>query len=107
MKGYKLTETELKGQIKDYLNVVGIFSYPLLQGLGSYAGGPDRIMHYRESVIYLEIKTAAGKLSPAQQAFKEQCERDKIPYYIIRSIEELISIIGDDYEPIKELGKGW
>ena len=93
MKGYKLTETQLKGQIKDYLNVMGIFSYPLLQGLACYPGVPDRIMHYRGSVIYLELKTATGKLSAAQQAFKEQCEKDKIPYHIIRNLEDLEAIL--------------
>ena len=93
MHGYKLSESALKIQIKDYLNVMGIFSYPLLQGLGSFAGVPDRIMHWRRAVIYLEIKTATGKLSLAQQTFKEQCERDKIPYLVVRSIEDLEAIL--------------
>lgn len=97
MHGYKLSESALKIQIKDYLNIMRVFSYPVLQGLGCYPGIPDRILHYKGSVIYLEIKTGRGKLSSAQQAFREQCERDKIPYYIIRSLEDLQVILIGKY----------
>ena len=54
-------ETDLKSAVKQYLDLKGIFNYHLLQGLGAYKGLPDRVMHYKEKVHYLEIKKPKGK----------------------------------------------
>lgn len=91
MKNYKLrfSETDLKGQIKDLLAIKHIFSYPNLQGLGNYPGLPDRVLHVGGRVIYLEVKKPGQKLSLAQREFKEQCEFDRISYWVISSLEEL------------------
>lgn len=89
MARQKMTETALKGQIKDYLALKGIFSFPLTQGLGSYRGAPDRIMHLNKKVVYLEIKLPNGKVSDYQYAFLNQCLVDSIDYWVIRSIEDL------------------
>ena len=91
MSELKITESMIKSQIKDYLALKGIFNYHNLQGIGSYKGIPDRIMHYRGRVVYLEIKTPTGKLSEHQEAFRRQCLEDKVAYWVIRSIEDLES----------------
>ena len=91
-----VTETSLKGAVRDLLLALGIFNYPIRQGLGSYPGLPDRVMHRKGHVEYLEIKTLRGKLSSAQLAFQEQCRQDEIPYWVIRCVDDLIAIIGDD-----------
>jgi hypothetical protein len=85
----KISETDIKNQIKDRLNLKGIFSYPLLQGVGSYKGLPDRVMHYKGNVIYLEIKRPKGKLSEFQWEFQSQCIRDNIDYWVVKSIEDM------------------
>ena len=90
----KITETHIKGQVKDLLAYEGIFNYHILQGLGAYKGVPDRGMHYKGRVVYLEIKTPTGKLSEHQEAFKRQCEEDGIDYWVIRSIEDLEERLG-------------
>lgn len=82
-------ETSIKSVLKDYLALRGIFSFPLTQGLGSFRGAPDRIIHLKGRVVYVEIKTPTGKLSPYQESFQEQCQQDKIEYWVIRSLEEL------------------
>ena len=86
-------ETSLKSVIKEYLAIRGIFSYPVLQGIGSYRGLPDRVMHFDGRVHYLEIKKPRGRLSIYQEALKDQCKADEIPYHIIRSLEDLQEII--------------
>ena len=43
-------ETDLKSAVKQYLDLKGIFSYHVLQGLGAYKGLPDRVIHYKEKV---------------------------------------------------------
>ena len=91
----KSNETSIKSVLKDYLALRGIFSFPLTQGLGSFRGAPDRIIHLPGEngeagrVVYVEIKTPTGKLSPYQETFQEQCLNDKIEYWVIRSLEEL------------------
>ena len=90
----EISETQLKQQARDYLNIRHIFNYALLQGLGSVAGLPDRVMHLNGRVCYLEFKVRKNKLSIYQQAFQAQCQADNIPYFVIRNIEELMEIIG-------------
>ena len=89
----KITEGDIKSQIKDYLAIKHIFNYPLLQGIGSFKGIPDRIMHLNGKVVYLEIKKPKGKLSPGQVEFKAQCERDNVPYFVVTSLEEVQEIL--------------
>jgi len=93
MRQIKMTETHLKSQIKDYLALRRIFNFQITQGLGSYRGAPDRVMHLDGRVHYLEIKLPAGKMSDWQLAFQKQCEQDGIPYHIIRQLEDLDAII--------------
>jgi len=89
----KVSESMLKSQVKDYLAYHGIYSFPITQGLGSYRGAPDRIMHYQDRVHYLEIKLPKGKMSDYQLAFQEQCRLDSIPYYVIKSVEDLEEVL--------------
>jgi hypothetical protein len=92
--GYRMTEeTDLKNAVKQYLDLKHIFNYHLLQGLGCYKGVPDRVMHYRGKVHYLEIKKPKGRLSLHQQAFAEQCAYDDIDYVVIRSLDDLIDYL--------------
>ena len=86
-------ETSLKSVIKEYLAIRGVFSYPVLQGIGSFKGLPDRVMHFEGRVHYLEIKRLKGKLSIHQEAFKDRCSADGIHYHIIKSLEDLMEII--------------
>lgn len=86
-------ETDLKSAVKQYLDLKGIFSYHVLQGLGAYKGLPDRVMHYKEKVHYLEIKKPKGKLSPHQDEFLVQCVLDDIDYVVIRSLDDLIDYL--------------
>ncbi len=88
-RGGKITETHIKGQVREFLAIKGIFNYHVLQGMGAYKGVPDRIAHFNGRVVYLEIKTPTGKLSEHQENFWRQCANDGISYWLIRSIEDL------------------
>lgn len=91
----KVSENHIKAQVKDFLAIKHIFSFPIMQGLGSYAGVPDRVLHFRGRVIYLEIKKPGGKMSENQLAFQEQCRKDGITYWCVDSSEELNELLGD------------
>jgi len=106
MKGLKITETDIKRQIKDYLAIMGIFNFHILQALGAYKGIPDRILHYRQRVVYLEIKKPPGILSDNQLAFQAQCRQDGIDYWVVRSVEELQSLIEVHYDAPQSKTRG-
>ena len=86
-------ETELKNAVKDLFDMMGYYNYHLLQGLGAHKGIPDRPVHVNGRVHYVEFKTIKGKLSEHQEVFKSQCEADKIPYHVIRTIEEAVELV--------------
>ena len=88
--GIKVSETRIKQQVKEYLAIRHIFNYHLIQGVASYKGLPDRIMHYRGKVIYLEVKGPTGRMSEHQKVFQEQCQADGIPYWVVYSLDDLI-----------------
>ena len=52
----KITESDIKTQVKDYLNIMGFFHFHILQGLGAFLGIPDRIAIKDGRVLFLEIK---------------------------------------------------
>jgi len=82
-------ETAIKKMLKDYLALRGIFNYPNLQGLGCYPGIPDRTIHPNGQIVYMEVKKPGAKLTKAEQEFKDQCDADGVPYWVVHSIEEL------------------
>ncbi len=86
-------ETAIKEQVKDYLAFKGIFNYYILAGTATYKGLPDRVMHFKGRIVYLEIKSAKGVLSEAEREFQSQCEYDEVDYLVIRKIEDLINFI--------------
>ena len=82
-------ESKLKSQCKDYLKLKGIDYIYHLQGIGSYKGIGDIQILWKGKSIFVEYKAKNNKISEYQQRFKEMCERNKIPYWVIRSVEEL------------------
>lgn len=86
-------ETAIKEQVKDYLAFKGIFNYHIMQSVATYPGLPDRVMHYKGRIIYLEFKSPKGKLGDKQIKFQAQCEYDKVDYLVIRKVEDLINYI--------------
>ena len=64
-----LKEKDVKKQIKDYLNALGIFYFCPLQGLGSTPGVSDFIGIYNGKFMAIEAKAAKGKLNEFQSNF--------------------------------------
>jgi len=89
----KITENDIKRQVKNYLGIKGFFHFHILQGLGAFRGIPDIVAIRKGRVIFLEIKKPGGKLSEHQQRFQETMERAGGEYYVVRSLEEIIRIL--------------
>lgn len=90
---FKISENDIKRQVKNYLDIKGFFHFHILQGLGAFRGIPDMIAVKAGRVIFLEIKKPGGKLSEYQQRFKETMERVGGEYYVVRSLEEIMKIL--------------
>ena len=89
----KISETDIKRQIKEYLDIMGWFNFPILQGIASYKGIPDRIAIKEGRILFLEMKRTGGKLSESQKLFQEKIENAGGEYYVIHSLDELIKIL--------------
>jgi Holliday junction resolvase len=66
-------ETAEKKAIKDYLNLMGIFNFHVLQGLGCYPGIPDIIAVINGIMIGIEIKAKNKKGLIGKQSDKQVC----------------------------------
>lgn len=93
MKKIKITENEIKKQVKDYLTLKGYFHFHIMQGLGSYRGIPDIIAVKNGRVLFLEIKKPTGRQSKYQKEFQNNIERQGGEYYVIRSINDIMKIL--------------
>ena len=89
----KISETDIKKQVKEYLDIMSWFSFPILQSLGAFKGIPDRIAIKNGRILFLEIKRTGGKLSESQKLFQEKIEKAGGEYYVIHSLDELIKIL--------------
>ena len=89
----KISESDIKRQVKEYLNIMGWYNFPLTAGIGSFPGLPDRIAIKNGRTLYLEIKIPKGKLSEKQKIFQTNIEKFGGEYYVVRSLEDLIKIL--------------
>jgi len=103
---YKITEKDIKKQVKEYLNLDGWFNFHILQGLGSFLGIPDRIAIKGGRVLFLEIKKPGGKLSPGQIIFRDMILSHGGEYYMIDDLDRLIEVLNETYISGYVIGKG-
>jgi hypothetical protein len=90
----RITEADIKNQVKDYLSLKGYFHFPILQGLGAYKGVPDRIAIKDGRVLFLEIKKPVGwKQSDEQKDFQANIQGSKGEYILVKCLEDLMKVI--------------
>lgn len=102
----KHEESRIQYEIVKYFQSVGIFvcSIPnegstdarrtmMLVSMGLRTGASDLIVILQNRVIFLEVKTAIGKQSPAQLNFQQKVTALGHEYKIVRSLEDAKRII--------------
>lgn len=97
------TESEIQKAVLQFLSVSRIFHYRNNSGAylaehGSYIryglpGSPDIIAVINGKYIGLEIKRRKGKQDPDQVEFQRVLEKAGGEYYIVRSVDDVVSII--------------
>lgn len=96
-------ETKTKQDIKNYLRKRGVFFYHNLACLGSYKGIPDITAIYQGKVYQIEVKTPTGKLSSAQQDFRDKWQ-EQGGALIVGGLEQVVRVIEYDH-PVKNYKK--
>jgi Holliday junction resolvase len=85
----KITENDVKKQVKQYLSLKGWFHFHILQGLGAYKGIPDRIAIKDNRVLFIEVKKPTGVQSDDQITFQQNIEYQGGEYLLVRKLEDL------------------
>jgi len=89
----KITENDVKRQVKDYLNIKGWFNFPLTAGMGSYPGLPDRIAIKNGRTLYIEVKRPGGKQSVNQMTFQSDIWAKGGHYILVKCLDDMIQAI--------------
>ncbi len=82
-------ETIIKKEIKDYLRLTKWFCFHLMAGIGAYAGAPDLIAIKNGIVLFIEVKTKNGKMSPGQIKFRADIGNHRGYYILAREYEDI------------------
>lgn len=62
----------------------------ILKGQGVKAGVADFMFAFPNKTAFLEFKADNGVLSPSQLDFRNDCIRLRIPYKVVRTLEEAV-----------------
>jgi Holliday junction resolvase len=90
----KITEKDVKKQVRDYLRIRGWFVFSIWQGGMSYKGISDLIAIKKGKVLFVECKSPKGQLRPDQKKFKKSIEASGGTYIVARGYEDIKKEIG-------------
>jgi hypothetical protein len=63
-------------------------------GMGVHPGFADLVIVSEGRVAFLEVKTAKGRLSGDQKAFRDIIRAQGLPYAVVRSIDDALCALG-------------
>lgn len=87
----KITESDIRRQVRDYLRIKGWFCFHVLQGgVGVYRGITDLIAAKDGRVLFIELKTARGRQSQHQKKFQTDLEAAGGEYVLCRGVDDLL-----------------
>ena len=82
-------ESEIRAQVREYLQWTGWFVFYHLQGLGCYPGMPDLQAVKNGRTVYIELKRPTGKQSADQKEFQRDLEAAGGEYIVARGVEDV------------------
>lgn len=63
------------------------------KALGMLTGAPDLVAVLPNVVIFLECKSASGKLRKEQKAFRDSCSALNHLYFVVRDLQDVRAIL--------------
>ena len=90
-----ITENQFEGQVRQMAKMFGWLYYHTFLSKWSAAGFPDCIL-VRERVIYVELKSETGQLSPEQYEWLEALANagQEVYYWRPSDFEDIAEILG-------------
>jgi hypothetical protein len=67
----------------------------ILVGMGVHTGFADLIVLCGGRVLFLELKSLKGRLSPAQEAFRDTVLAQGFGWALVRSLDDALSALAD------------
>ena len=61
--------------------------------MGLINGVPDLVFISKNNTLFIELKTAKGRLTESQLYFQEWCIDEGVDYFVARSVEEVTTIL--------------
>ncbi len=87
-----MNESDVLGQVRDWLRIHGFFVCRIQQGLGAHKGISDLIAVKDGVTAFIEIKHKSN-LSEHQETFKAEIESHGGVYIVARGIEDVQTLI--------------
>lgn len=82
-------ESDIQATIRDWLQWHGWYVWKNHQTLGSHRGLADLTAVKDGRVVFIEVKTARGRLSEHQKRFRDDLVRAGGTYIVARSVEDV------------------
>ena len=67
----------------------------ILVGMGVHPGFADLIVLSGGRVLFLEVKSKTGRLSPAQVAFRDTVQAQGFAWALVRSVDDALAALAD------------
>ena len=68
----------------------------ILVGMGVHSGFADLIVLCAGRVLFLELKSLKGRLSPAQEAFRDAALAQGFGWALVRSVDDALGALADN-----------
>ena len=68
----------------------------ILVGMGVHAGFADLIVICEGRILFLELKSLKGRLSPAQEVFQNAVQAQGFGWALVRSLEDALGALADN-----------
>ena len=91
----KNPESVLTARIVRELEAAGALVFKLHGSQYQAAGLPDLLVHKGGMTVWMEVKTASGRLRRMQEARIAQIRRHGVPVAVVRSPEEALEFLSD------------
>ena len=90
-----MKERQISHEIVEFLRLVGFAVWDTGQGYRRDPGGTrmtpglaDLVVIGHGHMLFVEVKTARGKLRESQLVFREACESNSVPWVLWRDVRE-------------------
>jgi hypothetical protein len=73
----------------------GAWRQAILVGMGVHPGVADLMVLCDGRVLFLELKSTKGRLSPAQEAFRDAVRTQGFGWALVRSLDDALGALAD------------